>query len=199
MIAIIDYGVGNLRSVHKAFELLGYEAVVTADPERVRAADKVVLPGVGAFADAMAALRSGGMIPVLREIVSREKPLLGICLGMQLLFERSQEGGSIEGLSVLPGQVALIRGVRKVPHMGWNSLTLRPSPLFADLRGEPWVYFVHSYCVLPTDPTIVLATTRYGDDLCAAAGSGRVFATQFHPEKSGRTGLKILNNFGALI
>lgn len=199
MIAIIDYGVGNLRSVHKAFELLGYEAVVTDDPERVRAADKVVLPGVGAFADAITALRLGGMMPVLRETVSREKPLLGICLGMQLLFERSQEGGSIEGLSVLPGQVTLIHGVRKVPHMGWNSLKLRPSPLFAGLEGEPWVYFVHSYCVLPNDPTIVLATTRYGDDLCAVAGSGRVFATQFHPEKSGRTGLKILNNFGALI
>ncbi|MGI5878147.1 MAG: imidazole glycerol phosphate synthase subunit HisH [Christensenellales bacterium] len=198
MIAIIDYGVGNLRSVQKAFELMGHEAVVTGDPERVRAADKVVLPGVGAFTSAMAALRSGGMIPVLREAVSREKPLLGICLGMQLLFERSQEGGSTEGLSVLPGRVTPIRGVRKVPHMGWNSLTLRPSPLFAGLTGKPWVYFVHSYRAEPTDPAIVLATTRYGEALCAAAGSGRVFATQFHPEKSGPAGLKILNNFGAM-
>lgn len=198
MIAIIDYGMGNLRSVQKAFEFLGYAAEITSDPDRVRSAGKAVLPGVGAFADAMRALREGGMIPVIDEAIAREKPFLGICLGMQLLFDESGEGGRHAGLGLLPGKVRRITGARKVPHMGWNSLTLRPSPLFEGLSGSPYVYFVHSYCADPADPANIAATACYGQDFCAAAGRGRVFATQFHPEKSGRVGLRMLKNFGEL-
>jgi glutamine amidotransferase len=189
---------GNLRSVHKAFEYLGRAAVITSDPERVQAADHVVLPGVGAFADAMRALRESGMVSAIGEAVRRGKPLLGICLGMQLFFDESEEDGRHAGLGLLPGRVRRITGTRKVPHMGWNSLTLRPSPLFEGLSGSPYVYFVHSYYAEPDDPEMVIASAWYGLDLCAAVERGRVFATQFHPEKSGRIGLRMLKNFGEL-
>lgn len=198
MIAIIDYGMGNLRSVQKAFEFLGYEAEITDDPDRVRSAHKVVLPGVGAFADAMEALRGSGMIPVINETVDREKPFLGICLGMQLLFDTSEEGGEFEGLSVLPGRVRGLKDVRKIPHMGWNALSMKDAPLFEGLTGQPYVYFVHSYYADPADSRVVIATTRYGSDLCVAVRRGNVYATQFHPEKSGKVGLAMLKNFGEM-
>lgn len=202
MIAIIDYGVGNLRSVEKALQFIGLNAVITSDVSVVRRADAVVLPGVGAYSDAMDSLKKYGMVDVVKETVKQNKLFLGICLGMQLLFDYSEEGGSrVDGLGLFGGA---IRGLPqnmglKVPHMGWNSLKINNSPLFAGLPENPYVYFVHSFYLDAKDKALIAATCDYGVSIDAAIGSGRVFATQFHPEKSGETGLMILKNWAAQI
>jgi glutamine amidotransferase len=202
MIAIIDYGVGNLRSVEKALQYIGLNASITADAAEVRLADAVVLPGVGAYSDAMNSLAKAGMVEVVRETIRQNKPFLGICLGMQLLFDYSEEGGEpVDGLGLFGGAIRGLpqdRGL-KVPHMGWNSLKTGDSPLFKGLHEKPYVYFVHSFYLDAKDKSIVAATSEYGVTIDAAIGSGNVFATQFHPEKSGETGLAILKNWAARI
>lgn len=197
-IAIIDYGMGNLHSVHKAVERLGYRAVVTADPDSILAADGVILPGVGAFGDAMELIRESGLIRTMAEVAASGKPLLGICLGMQLLFTTSEEHGEHEGLNLLPGRVVRFQGNFKVPHMGWNRLELlQPSPLFAGMEAGH-AYFVHSYKVIPEERGDLLATTDYYGPVSAIVGRKNVYGMQFHPEKSGDVGLKLLANFLAL-
>lgn len=199
MIAIIDYGMGNLRSVQKGFEKVGFEASVTTDPEQVRKADKVVLPGVGAFGDAMANLRDAGMIGVIRETVEAGKPFLGICLGLHLLFDSSDEFGFHEGLKIIPGQVKLLPPGLKVPHMGWNQIEIRrETPILKDIPEDSSFYFVHSFYVQPEDPAATIALTEYGIKFTSIAGTGNVFGIQFHPEKSSTLGLKILKNFGEM-
>ena len=195
MIAIIDYGMGNLHSVSKAIERLGYEARVTSDPGVILAAEGAILPGVGAFGDAMANLRDTGLGAVVKEYAATEKPLLGICLGMQLLFDESEEHGRHEGLGLLPGRVVRFQGPYKVPHMGWNELIfLQDSPLFEGL--EPGhVYFVHSYHVLPDRKEDLLAVTDYYQPVTAIVGRGNLYGMQFHPEKSGSLGRALLERF----
>lgn len=195
MIAIFDYGMGNLHSVSKALERLGCDVEVTSDPERIMAADGAILPGVGAFGDAMANLRDTGLADTVRNYAASGKPLLGICLGMQLLFTESEEHGLHQGLNLLPGRVVRFQGEYKVPHMGWNELSFRqPSPLFEGL--EPGhVYFVHSYHVLPDRQEDLLATTDYYQQVTAIVGRGSVFGMQFHPEKSGELGMALLQRF----
>ncbi len=206
MIAIIDYGMGNLRSVQKGFEKVGFDAVVTADPRVVLEADKVVLPGVGAFPDCMRNLEQGGFIePVLR-VIREGRPFLGICLGLQLLFTESEEFGAHRGLNVIPGRVVRFpEGMRegeeelKVPHMGWNQLVFkRRAPVFAGLANGDNVYFVHSYYVQPDDASVVATTTSYGIEFCSSIWKDNIVATQFHPEKSQEKGLRILKNFGEM-
>ena len=206
MIAIIDYGMGNLRSVQKGFEKVGFAAVVTADPKVVLEADKVVLPGVGAFPDCMRNLEQRGFIePVLR-VIREGRPFLGICLGLQLLFTESEEFGVHRGLDVIPGRVVRFpEGMRdggealKVPHMGWNQLTFsRRSPVFAGLADGDNVYFVHSYYVQPDDAEVVATTTSYGIEFCSSIWKDNIVATQFHPEKSQEKGLTILKHFGEM-
>lgn len=199
MIAIIDYGVGNLRSVEKAFAAVGAKAVITRKPAVIRGASHVVLPGVGAFRDAMAELQAHGLEDAVRETVASDKPFLGICLGMQLLFEKSYEDGEHRGLGILPGEITSITGVRKVPHMGWNALEMTPGcPLFAGHAESVMAYFVHSYYLAEAPQEIVAARTEYGQDFVSAVWRGNLFATQFHPEKSGAAGLKMLKNFAEL-
>ncbi len=199
MIAIMDYGVGNLFSVEKAFLYLGANADITGNPENLRRADKIVLPGVGAFGDCMKNLRASGMIPVLEERVRAGVPLLGICVGLQILFEGSEESPEEPGLGLLRGHVRRIHADGlKIPHMGWNSLHIRRSSscdLFEGLSEEPFVYFVHSYHAAPEDESVVTATADYGEQLTAAIKKDNICATQFHPEKSGDVGLHILKNF----
>lgn len=199
MIAIIDYGMGNLASVKNAFTSLGFACKITSDREEILSADKAVLPGVGAFKDAMQQLQSLHLIEVIREFVDSKKPLLGICLGMQLLFEKSYEYGETKGLCLLKGEIVHFGNIRlKVPHMGWNNLTIDSnSKLFKGL-DNPYVYFVHSYHLV-TKANYVNATTNYGYDFIAAVENDNLFAVQFHPEKSGEVGLKILKNFGDMI
>jgi len=201
MIAIIDYGMGNLRSVQKAFEKVGHQAVVTSDPAQVAAAAKVVLPGVGAFEDAIAELRRLDLVNPVLETIESGKPFLGICLGLQLLFDVSYENGRHEGLGVLPGEVVrfdLPKGY-SVPHMGWNQLAVRrPAPLLAGLAEGTYVYFVHSYYVAPKDPQVVATETDYGGRFCSMIWRDNLFATQFHPEKSQSDGLRMLKNFAEL-
>ncbi len=198
MIAVIDYGMGNLRSVQKAFEYLGYKAVITQQPSEIQKADKVVLPGVGAFRDAMQTIKQKGIDKVLYDVVEQKKPLLGICLGMQMFFEKSYEYGEHKGLGILQGEIVKLPENVKIPHMGWNSLNIKKkNPLFEGLSQEPYVYFVHSYH-LNTEADIVSATTYYGKEIQVAAQKENVFALQFHPEKSGDVGLNILQNFGRL-
>lgn len=198
MIAVIDYGMGNLRSVQKAFEYLGYKAVITQQPSEIQKADKVVLPGVGAFKDAMQTIKQKGIDKVLYDVVEQKKPLLGICLGMQMFFEKSYEYGEHKGLGILQGEIVKLPEGVKIPHMGWNSLNIKKkNPLFEGLSQEPYVYFVHSYH-LNTEADIVSATTYYGKEIQVAAQKENVFALQFHPEKSGDVGLNILQNFGRL-
>ena len=195
MIAIIDYGMGNLHSVSKAVERLGYDVCVAADSERILSADAAILPGVGAFGDAMENLRRSGLAETVLRYTATGKPLLGICLGMQLLFSRSEEHGVHKGLNLLPGQVVRFRGDYKVPHMGWNRLKfVQDSPLFAGAE-EGYVYFVHSYHVLPDEPSDLLATTDYYQAVTAIVGRKHIYGMQFHPEKSGSVGLKLLHNF----
>ncbi|MDF2725920.1 MAG: hisH [Paenibacillus sp.] len=195
MLAIIDYGMGNLHSVSKAIERLGYDALVTANPEEIMAADGAILPGVGAFGDAMDNLRATGLDKTVQAYAASGKPLLGICLGMQLLFAESEEHGHHQGLGLLPGQVIRFRGPYKVPHMGWNKLTfLRPSPLFEGLE-EGHVYFVHSYHATPERIDDLLATTDYYQAVTAIVGRDNVYGMQFHPEKSGALGIQLLGNF----
>jgi glutamine amidotransferase len=195
MIAIFDYGIGNLYSVSKAVERLGHEAVVTSDPEQILAAEGAILPGVGAYGDAMQHLKESNLHDVVIQFAKSDKPLLGICLGMQLLFTRSEEHGSHEGLNLLPGEVVRFRGDYKVPHMGWNRLSfLQPSPLFSGLE-EGHVYFVHSYHVKPENPSDLLAVTDYYQPVTAIVGRENVFGMQFHPEKSGPIGMQLLGNF----
>ena len=199
MVAIIDYGVGNLFSLRSSFAAIGEEAEVTSDPERIRLADRVVLPGVGAFGDAADKLRETGLDALVKEEASKGKPLLGICLGMQLLFEKSFEYGEHPGLGLLKGEIRPIaeripEGL-KIPQMGWNALKIvRESPLLKYTREGDYVYFVHSYSAVKCDDSL-LAVTEYGADLTACAGNGSVFGCQFHPEKSGETGLRILKAF----
>jgi glutamine amidotransferase len=196
MIAIIDYGMGNLHSVSKAVERLGYEAIVTSDPVQILAADGAILPGVGAFGDAMEQLKESNLRDVVIRYAGTGKPLLGICLGMQLLFTQSEEHGSHEGLNLLPGDVVRFRGAYKVPHMGWNKLAFiqSASPLFEGLE-EGHVYFVHSYHVKLERESDLLAATDYYQPVTAIVGKDNVYGMQFHPEKSGEIGMQLLSNF----
>lgn len=198
MIAIIDYGAGNLRSVQKACEVLGAKAIITSDPQEILNADHVILPGVGAFGDCMHSLNAIGLTDVVRQAALSGKPFLGICLGMQLLFDSSEESPGVAGLGIFPGKIVKIPKQEgyKIPHMGWNSLTFtKETPLFDGLFKEPFVYFVHSFYAEPEDRSIVAATTHYCGDLPVAISQDNIFATQFHPEKSGDVGLAILKNF----
>jgi len=200
MIAIIDYGMGNLRSVEKAFAKLGSPVTITRDTQIISRAAKVVLPGVGAFGDCMHNLRQYQLVEVIKDVIDRKTPFLGICLGLQLLFEGSEEDQGVEGLGILSGTVKRIQAPGlKVPHMGWNSLDLlSPSPLLENLPSNPYVYFVHSYHAVPERPDIITASVEYGGCVTAAVGQGNVQAMQFHPEKSGAVGMKILQNFKEL-
>ena len=187
MIAVIDYGAGNLQSVLKAFQYIGSSVQVTADPAVLRMADAVVLPGVGAFADAMSHLRAAGLVETVQQLAVSGKPFLGICLGLQLLFESSEEAPGVPGLGILRGKICRIPAGPglKTPHIGWNSLhVLDCSGIFADLPKEPYVYFVHSYYLKAEDRKVVAATTQYGVRIDAAVHKGSLYATQFHPEKS---------------
>ena len=202
MIAIVDYGVGNLFSLNSSFAAIGVETVVTADPEVLRAADKIILPGVGAFEDAAWKLRESGLAELLIELAGKGKPLMGICLGMQLLFEKSYEYGEHEGLGLIPGNVRpiadVIPGDLKIPHIGWNALRLRgESPLFSGIREGDCVYFVHSFYAADCDESVI-ATAEYGAELTAAVAKGNVYGCQFHPEKSGPVGLAILSAFARM-
>ena len=202
MIAIIDYGAGNLQSVRKAFDYLGVQTQVTSDPQVLLNAEAAILPGVGAFGDSMQALESVGMVQPICDFVTSNRPFLGICLGMQLLFEGSEESPGVPGLGILKGTIARIPAEKglKIPHIGWNSLALRQQGgLFQGLEEEPYVYFVHSYYLHASDPSIVSAQTEYGVVIDAAVCRGSLHAVQFHPEKSGKTGLAMLKNFAAML
>lgn len=198
MIAIIDYGMGNLRSVQKAFEYLGYNACVTSNPNEIKDADHVVLPGVGAFCDAIENLNKTGLSKVINEVISTGRPFLGICLGMQLLFEKSYEGGLYKGLGIFKGAIRKLPDDVKVPHMGWNNLIMKQNPIFDGLDHETYVYFVHSYYADAEYSQDVIAEVDYGLKFAVAVAKNNVFGLQFHPEKSGDSGLKILKNFGGL-
>ncbi|RGZ00349.1 imidazole glycerol phosphate synthase subunit HisH [Clostridium sp. AM58-1XD] len=198
MIAMIDYDAGNLRSVEKALKALGETPVITRNREEILKADKVILPGVGSFGDAMEKLNQYGLTDVIREVTDRNIPLLGICLGLQLLFESSEECPGVRGLSILPGRIVKIPDCPglKIPHMGWNSLDIKEgTKMFAGIESGAYVYFVHSYYLQAGDESIVAASAEYSTHIHAAVERGNVFACQFHPEKSGETGLKILKNF----
>jgi glutamine amidotransferase len=197
LVAVLDYGIGNLHSARKAIERMGADARLTTDAGLVAAADGVVLPGVGAFGACMEALRATGLEQPSLEAVASGRPFLGICVGMQMLFSGSEENEHASGLDVIPGTVRWIPAGVKRPQMQWNRLTLRlpDDPMLAELGADPWVYFVHSLHGVPDDPSVVAATCEYGTILNAAFRLGNVFATQFHPEKSGPTGLRLLENF----
>ncbi|HND50960.1 MAG TPA: imidazole glycerol phosphate synthase subunit HisH [Pirellulaceae bacterium] len=198
MIAIIDYQMGNLRSVQKGFEKVGFDAEITSDPARLAAAEKIVLPGVGAFGDAMAELRARDLIGPIRDAVAAGKPFLGICLGLQLLFDVGYEGGEYEGLGILRGKVVRfdVPHEFKVPHMGWNQARIvRRAPILDGLADGCHFYFVHSYYVVPEDAGVVAIETTYHQPFCAMVWRDRLYATQFHPEKSQADGLKLLKNF----
>jgi len=206
MIVIIDYGMGNLRSVQKGLERLGFATCVSDEPATVKKADRLVLPGVGAFRDCMSRLIQKGFVEPIWRHIEAGRPFLGICLGMQLLFAESEEFGLHKGLGVLPGRVIRFpqgmtcRGDKlKVPHMGWNRLHLQtPSPLFKNVEDGAFAYFVHSYHVVPEDESVMAATTDYGITFCSSVWKDNITACQFHPEKSQQVGLQILNNFGGM-
>lgn len=198
MIAIIDYDAGNIKSVEKALQFLGQDVKITDCPQEILAADKVILPGVGAFGDAMENLKRRELDQVIHQVVERGIPFLGICLGLQLLFERSDETPGIEGLGILPGEILRIPAAEglKIPHVGWNSLHLENNGrLFKNIEEQAYVYFVHSYYLKAEEESCVKASTEYGAHIHASVEKGNVFACQFHPEKSGDVGLKILKNF----
>jgi len=205
-IVIIDYGMGNLRSVQKAFEKVGCHAVVSADPKIAAQADKLVLPGVGAFRDCMRNLTEGGFVAPIKAHIGTGKPFLGICLGLQLLFTESEEFGRHRGLGIIPGKVVRFPACAreggeplKVPHMGWNRIAIRrAAPLYQGVPDGSFVYFVHSYYVVPDDPEVIATETGYGRPFCSSIWRDNVMATQFHPEKSQAVGLRMLKNFGAL-
>ncbi len=195
-VAVLDYGIGNLRSAQKALERVGADAVLTSDASVVSAADAVVLPGVGAFGACMNALRDVGLESVALDAVASGVPFLGICVGMQMLFDGSEEDPAARGLGIIPGAVKWIPSTVQRPQMQWNQLSVTPDePMFANLGEHPWMYFVHSLHGVPTDTSCVAATVQYGDTLNVAFRKGNVFATQFHPEKSATAGLGLLNNF----
>ncbi len=201
-IAIIDYGMGNLRSVQKGFERVGRAAEVTRDAGRIAAAAGVVLPGVGAFGACMDNLRSYGLVETVRQVIERGTPFLGICLGMQLLFEESEEFGRVRGLGIFPGRVVRFADLPslKVPHMGWNQIRKRQdAPHLRSIEDGAYVYFVHSYYVVPADASLTATSTEYGVEFASAVARDNVFATQYHPEKSQTVGLKILENFGRVV
>ena len=198
MVAIIDYDAGNIKSVEKALHYLGEEAVITRDRDTILWADRVILPGVGAFGDAMEKLRTYELDKVIQEVVGQNTPFLGICLGLQLLFETSEESEGVEGLGILKGKVVRLpeESDLKIPHIGWNSLKYpNPGRLFTGIAEDSYVYFVHSYYLQAKDPSIVTATTEYGTLIHASVEQGNVFACQFHPEKSSEVGMQILKNF----
>ena len=200
MIAIIDYGMGNLRSVSKAFEAVGHQGMVTRDAKVIRDASHVVLPGVGAFGDCMANVERYGLAEPIRAAIQSGKPFLGICLGLQLLFEESEEFGTHKGLGIIPGKVRrfAVDQALKVPHMGWNNVMIeRRCPLFEGISDESYWYFVHSFYVDPTDKTIAVTTTDYGTTFVSSIWRNNVVACQFHPEKSQAVGLRLIKNFGA--
>ena len=201
MISLIDYDAGNTKSVEKALHFLGQEAVLTRDREELLAAEKVILPGVGNFGEAMANLERFGLVPVIRQIVERKTPFLGICLGLQLLFEESEEAPGVPGLGILKGKILKIPEAEglKIPHMGWNSLHLKnQGRLFRNIPEESYVYFVHSYYLKAVEREIVKASASYGVEIDASVEKDNVFACQFHPEKSSEVGLNILKNFVSL-
>ncbi|PIP73216.1 MAG: imidazole glycerol phosphate synthase subunit HisH [Nitrospinae bacterium CG22_combo_CG10-13_8_21_14_all_47_10] len=208
MIAIIDYGMGNLRSVQKAFEAVGAEAIVTSDSQKILSAKSVVLPGVGAFKDCMENLEKLGLIDTVHKSVKSGKPFLGICLGLQLLFNQSEEFGQVDGLGILPGKVVGFKNAHlssdsgeplKIPHMGWNTVRVVPgNPLFDSVPDESYFYFVHSYYIVPQSASIIATTTSYGIDFTSGIHHENIHAFQFHPEKSQRLGLTILKNFSNL-
>jgi glutamine amidotransferase len=201
MIAIVDYQMGNLRSVQKAFERVGHAAAITADPRVLEQADHVVLPGVGAFADAIAEIRRRELIEPIRAAIESSKPFLGICLGLQMLFDVSYEDGEHEGLGVIPGEVRRfdVPAEYKVPHMGWNQVSQRrPAPIFKEIDDNAHFYFVHSYYVVPKDESVIAGEASYPEPFCAAIWRENLFATQFHPEKSQAAGLQLLKNFAEL-
>lgn len=199
MIAILDYGVGNLFSVEKAFHSLRADAVVTSDPSVVMKADKLVLPGVGSFGDCMKNFEASGLKDALKERIEAGTPMLGICVGLQILFESSEESPGVPGLGILKGKVCKIRDTGlKIPHMGWNSLSIvdnQDNGLFKGLSGQPYVYFVHSFHAVPDNSGIITSVTEYGEKLTASVAYKNIMAAQFHPEKSGDVGLQILKNF----
>lgn len=198
MVAIIDYGAGNLHSVKNALEFLGAECVITSGRETILGADRVVLPGVGAFGDAMKSLGEKGLTEVVREAADGSRPFLGICLGLQLLFEESEESPGVKGLGIFKGSVVKIpEAGLKIPHMGWNNITLEKESRILP-KDKPFVYFVHSYYIKPSEEGVVSASTEYGEKIDVAVERGNVFATQFHPEKSGEVGMEILKKFLAL-
>ena len=201
MIAVIDYGMGNLRSVQKGFEKVGHQATVTSDPAEVSRAEKVVLPGVGAFEDAMAELRRRGLVDPVLAAIDSGKPFLGICLGLQLLFDTGFENGEHEGLGVLRGEVVRFElpAEYSVPHMGWNQLSIaRRAPILEGIDEGTYFYFVHSYYVVPRDPGVIATMTDYPEPFCSMIWRDNLFATQFHPEKSQADGLRMLKNFAEL-
>lgn len=201
MIAIIDYDAGNLKSVEKALTYLGEAATITRNREKILAADKVILPGVGAFGDAMEKLHSYGLVKLIKEVANQKKPLLGICLGLQLLYKSSDESKGVDGLGILNGRIRRIPDCDglKIPHMGWNSLEIEPgAKLYKGIANKSYVYFVHSYYLEADNRDEVAATTNYSTLIHASVEKDNIFACQFHPEKSGEVGLKILKNFADL-
>lgn len=201
MIAIVDYGVGNLYSVEKAFAKFSDDVILTQSADVIDKADKVVLPGVGAFGDCLKNFKASGLMDAVMRAVENNKPVMGICVGLQIMFESSEESPDIKGLGIFKGMVRKINAPGlKIPHMGWNSLTINENThvdinLFKNIRKSPYVYFVHSYHAMPEDKSIILATSVYGEEITAAVGKNNVIATQFHPEKSGDIGLSIIKNF----
>lgn len=194
-IVIVDYGMGNLHSVNKAVALVGGDPVISGDKTVIAGAEKMILPGVGAFGDCMANLEKAGVIPAIKAHIAAGKPFLGICLGMQVLFEESEEAPGVKGLSIFPGKVVLIPTSLKIPHMGWNRLQLKSfSPLLSGSDGE-YVYFVHSYCCRPEDENVITAVCDYGAEVVAAVGKDNVSGFQYHPEKSSTVGLEMLKRF----
>ena len=195
MIVLIDYGVGNLYSVEKAVASVGGDVKISSSAEDIRRAEKIILPGVGAFGDCMKNLEATGLIPTIKAEISNGKPILGICVGLQILFAASEESPCVDGLKIFDGQIKKIRaGNLKIPHMGWNAVSMR-NDLFDGIKNNSYFYFVHSYHAIPEDKKIIAATTTYGEKVTAAIQFENIFATQFHPEKSGDVGLAILKNF----